>query len=189
MKQLKISVLMLLLFTVITGLLYPLAVTGIGMALFRGKAGGSLVYKNGTVIGSALIGQQFAKPEYFHGRPSAVNYDSSLSGGSNLGPTNKMLANRIKEHTAVIRIENGLNEKDPVPDDLLFASGSGLDPHISVESARLQAARIAAERKMDITSVEKIIDSCMERQLPFYGRQYVNVLKLNMALDAAGVER
>lgn len=189
MKHLKISLLMLLVFTLLCGVVYPLAVTGIGAAVFPWKSGGSLIVEKGSVKGSALIGQNFTRPEYFHGRPSAVNYDSALSGASNLGPTNKKLIDSVRGRAVALRGENGLDDKSPLPDDLLFASGSGLDPHISVESAKLQSARIAAARKIESAAVNSLIDKYTERQLPFYGRTYVNVMKLNMALDAAAAGR
>lgn len=189
MKQLRISVLILLLFTLFCGVVYPFFVTGIGMALFPEKAGGSLIVKNGTVKGSSLIGQAFTKPEYFHGRPSAVNYDSTLSGGSNLGPTNRKLIESVKERAASIRKEYGINEDELIPSDLLFASGSGLDPHISVESAKLQAGRVASSRKIEISRVYDLIESYKERQLAFYGRSYVNIVRINMALDDGEVKR
>ena len=189
MKQLKRSVLMLLVFTVLCGLVYPLVITGIGAAAFPVQSGGSLIVENGSLKGSALIGQSFSGPGYFHGRPSAVNYDPSLSGASNLGPTNKQLIDAVKERSAAARKDNDLAEKVPVPDDLLFASGSGLDPHISVESAKLQAGRIAAARKIEVSAVTVLIDKNIERQLPFYGKSFVNVLKLNITLDAAAVKK
>jgi len=189
MKQLKRSVLMLLVFTVLCGLAYPLVITGIGAVAFPLQSGGSLIVENGLLKGSALIGQSFTGPGYFHGRPSAVNYDPSLPGASNLGPTNKKLIDAVKERFAAARKENGLDDKAPVPDDLLFASGSGLDPHISVESAKFQAGRISAARKIEVSEVTALIDKYIERQLPFYGKSFVNVLKLNIALDAAAVKK
>ncbi len=180
---------MLFVFTLLCGVVYPLLITGIGAAAFPVKSGGSLIVESGSVKGSDLIGQNFTRPEYFHGRPSAVNYDSSLSGASNLGPTNRKLIDSVIGRAAAVRKENGLDDKSPVPDDLLFASGSGLDPHISVASARLQSARIAAARKIESGSVNALIDKYMERQLPFYGREYVNIMKLNLALDAATVKK
>lgn len=189
MKQLKTSVLMILVFTVLCGLAYPLVITGIGAVAFPLHSGGSLIVENGSLKGSALIGQSFTGPGYFHGRPSAVNYDSSLSGASNLGPTNQKLIDAVKERAAAARKENGLDDEVPVPDDLIFASGSGLDPHISVDSAKLQAGRIAAARKIEVSEVTALIDKHIERQLPFYGKSFVNVLKLNITLDAAAVKK
>lgn len=189
MKQLKISIYALLVFTVLCGLIYPLIIYGAGFLFFRGKAGGSLVYKDGLIQGSVLIGQEFTRPEYFHGRPSAAGYDASLSGGSNLGRTNSKLAELVIQRAEDLRRENNLPADYNIPEDLLFASGSGLDPHISVDSAMLQAGRIAAARKVEISYVQNIIELYSERQLPFYGRRYVNVLVLNRVLDGEGVTK
>lgn len=189
MKQLKISIMLLLIFTVLTGLAYPLLITGMGVVLFPHKSGGSLIVTNGTVKGSELIGQYFARPEYFHGRPSAVNYDSALSGGSNLGPANKKLIESVKLRAASVRSEYGLNDTSIIPSDLIFASGSGLDPHISVDSAVLQCERIAAVRKIDKALLLSLVGKYSERQLPFYGKSFVNVLKLNMELDGMEVRK
>ncbi len=180
---------MLLIFTIITGLAYPLLITGIGIAAFPHKSGGSLIIRNGTVKGSELIGQDFTRPEYFHGRPSAVNYDSALSGGSNLGPVNKKLIESVKVRAATVRSENRLDDKSVIPSDMIFASGSGLDPHISVDAAILQCERIAAVRKIDKAVLLSIAGKYSERQLPFYGKSFVNVLKLNMALDGMEVRK
>lgn len=189
MKQLKISIMLLLVFTVLTGLAYPLFITGIGIALFPHKSGGSLIVINGTVKGSELIGQYFTRPEYFHGRPSAVNYDSALSGGSNLGPANKKLIGSVKVRAASVRAESGIDDKSIIPSDLIFASGSGLDPHISVDAAVLQCERIAAVRKIDRAVLLSLVGKYSERYLPFYGKSFVNVLKLNIALDGMEVRK
>jgi len=187
MKQMKISILMLLIFTVLTGLAYPLLITGIGIAAFPHKSGGSLIIRNGTVKGSELIGQDFKRPEYFHGRPSAVNYDSALSGGSNLGPANKKLIESVKVRASSVRSESGIDNKSIIPSDMIFASGSGLDPHISVDAAILQCERIAEARKIDKSVLLSKVEKYSERQLPFYGKSFVNVLKLNMLLDVMEV--
>lgn len=189
MKQMKISILMLLIFTVVTGLAYPLLITGIGIALFPHKSRGSLIVIKSTVKGSELIGQHFTKPEYFHGRPSAVNYDSALSGGSNLGPANRKLVESVKERAASIRSESGIDNNSIIPSDMIFASGSGLDPHISVDAAVLQCERIATARRIDKSVILLMVEKYSERQLPFYGKSYVNVLKLNMALDCMEVRK
>ena len=186
MKQLKISILMLLVFTLLTGVIYPVVITGIGRVLFKAKADGSLLVKDGIVQGSALIGQKFEKPEFFQGRPSAVNYDAGGSGGSNLGPTNKKLIDGIKSRAGLVRKDFNMSEKTAIPSDFIFASGSGLDPHISIESAKIQAERIASVRKIDKSVINGIINSNAERQLYFYGNSFVNVLKLNMALIEKG---
>lgn len=186
MKQLKISILMLFIFTVITGGIYPLLITGIGMVFFQGKINGSLIEKNGSVIGSELIGQKFEKPEFFQGRPSAVNYDAAGSGGSNYGPTNKKFIEEVKNRTVKIRKDFNLSDKISLPSDFIFASGSGLDPHISIKSAMIQADRIAAVRKIDKSIVENIINSNRIKQYYFGGLPYVNVLKMNIDLIDKG---
>ena len=186
MKQLRTSILMLFVFTVITGIIYPALITGIGEVFLSEKINGSLIVKSGSVIGSELIGQKFEKPEYFHGRPSAVSYDAAGSGGSNYGPTNKKFIDQIKNRVIRIRKDFNLSENSSIPPDFVFASGSGLDPHISIESANLQAERIAAARKTAKSVITEIINSNGESQLCIYGSTYVNVLKLNSALDEKG---
>jgi K+-transporting ATPase ATPase C chain len=146
MKQLKTSLLMLFTFTILTGVLYPGLITGVGLNFFTEKIYGSLMVKNGTVIGSELIGQNFKKPGFFHGRPSAVNYDAAGSGGSNLGLTNKKHSDEVKIRSNQIRQDFNLSDKEELPSDLLFASGSGLDPHISIDSAFLQADKISSAK-------------------------------------------
>lgn len=184
MKQLKTSILMLFTFTVLTGVIYPGFITGIGLDFFNEKINGSLLVKNGSIIGSELIGQNFMKPGFFHGRPSAVNYDAAGSGGRNLGPTNKKLLDSVKTRVDQIRKDFNLQDKSALPSDFVSASGSGLDPHISVDSALLQAERIALSRNIEKTQVVNIIESHRERQLPFYGDRFVNVLILNADLDS-----
>lgn len=186
MKQMKISILMLLIFTILTGVIYPVLITGIGCTLFKEKTDGSLIIKNGTVIGSSLIGQKFEKPGYFQGRPSAVSYDAGGSGGSNLGPTNKKLINIVAARAEQVKKDFEVSSDVSLPPDFIFASGSGLDPHISIESAKLQVLKIASVRKMDKSVIDEIINSLSERQLYIYGNRYVNVLKLNTALDRKG---
>jgi len=187
MKQLRISILMLLVFTLLTGIIYPVVITGIGRVLFKTKTDGSLLLKNGIVQGSALIGQKFEKREFFLGRPSAVNYDAGGSGGSNLGPANKKLIDGIKSRADHVRKNFNVMEKTAIPSDFLFASGSGLDPHISVEAAMIQAGRIAEIRKVDRKQIEDLIDEKSERQLYFYGNRFVNVLILNKTLADKGI--
>ena len=134
LKQIVSSLLMLVILTALTGLVYPLAMTGLAQALFSSQANGSVITVDGKPVGSALIGQNFTKPEYFHGRPSAAGsdgYDASSSSGSNLGPTNQKLIDTAKERLEAVRTENGLATNSPVPADAVLASGSGLDPHIS----------------------------------------------------------
>jgi K+-transporting ATPase ATPase C chain len=171
------------LFTLLLGLGYPLAMTGLAQALFPAAASGSLIERDGRVVGSALIGQAFAEPRYLRGRPSAVGHDAANSGGSNLGPTNAALISAVRERAAVVAAEDGV-ARPPV--DLVTASGSGLDPHLSPEAALLQAPRIAAARGADADAVRRLIESRIETPaLGVLGEPVVNVLLTNLALDAA----
>jgi K+-transporting ATPase ATPase C chain len=193
---------MLVVFTVLTGGIYPLVVTGIAQALFNDKANGSKVERDGQVVGSRLIGQIFTKPEYFHPRPSSAGdgYDGSQSLGSNLGPTNDKLLHGvpddpatpdvdesvegIEQRVAAYRAENNLPAGTLVPVDAVTGSGSGLDPHISVANARLQAARVAQARGLPTDQVQSLIGGHTDgRDLGFLGEPAVNVLELNLALD------
>lgn len=175
-----------LLFTVLTGIIYPGVVTGLCQLLFRDKANGSLVSLNGQVVGSSLIGQNFAKPEYFQPRPSAAGndgYDPTASGGSNYGPTNQKLIDRVKASVDKFRKENP-DYTGPIPADLVTASASGLDPHLSPASALAQAPRIAKTRGISADEVGKLIsDNTQERTWGFLGEPRVNVLGLNLTLD------
>jgi K+-transporting ATPase ATPase C chain len=172
-----------LLFTVVTGGLYPLAVTGASWALFPARAHGSLVERDGKVVGSALIAQNFTRPEYFHPRPSAATYDASSSTGSNLGPTNQKLADRVKTSLAQYRQENP-DYAGPVPADALTTSASGLDPEISPANADIQVARVARSRQADAATVRAIVaEHTAGRWLGFIGEPRVNVLLVNLALD------
>jgi potassium-transporting ATPase KdpC subunit len=189
-RQLFPAFTMLLVFTVITGLAYPLVVTGIAQGLFGGEADGSLVEDaDGEVVGSRLVGQSFVEPGYFHPRPSAAGdgYDAGASSGSNLGPTNDDLLASVDERAAAYRDENGLADGAEVPVDAVTASASGLDPHISVANARLQAPRVADERGLSVDDVLALVDDHTSgRDLGFLGEAGVNVLELNLALDGAG---
>ena len=187
-RQLPAALGMLIVFTVLTGVVYPLVVTAIGQVAFNDKAEGSLVEVDGKVVGSSLIGQPFTAPEYFHPRPSAAGdgYDASASSGSNLGPTNPDFLATVAERVAAYRAENGLGRRCPVPVDAVTASASGLDPHISVANAELQAPRVAEARGLDSTAVLDLVDEHTSgRDLGFLGEEGVNVLELNIALDAA----
>jgi K+-transporting ATPase ATPase C chain len=172
--------------TAVLGIGYPLAVTGISQLLFFQKANGSLIHAGGKVVGSALIGQNFSKPEYFHPRPSAAGekgYDATASGGSNYGPTNKKLIDRVRASVQQFREENP-DYHGPIPADLVTASASGLDPDISPDSARAQAPRIAKARGIATSDVDRLIDQYTERpSLGFLGEPRVNVLRLNLAMD------
>jgi K+-transporting ATPase ATPase C chain len=167
--------------------IYPVLVWGLGQALFADKANGSLIVDaKGTVLGSKLIGQNFSADKYFHPRPSAAGngYDALNSGGSNLGPTSQKLADTIKQNVADYRAQNGLASNAPVPADAVTASASGLDPHISVENARLQAARVAKARGLKEEDVKALIAQYTDpADLGFLGDPGVNVLRLNLALD------
>lgn len=175
------------LFMLVCGLVYPLVTTWIAQVLFPDQANGSLIERDGRVIGSTLIGQQFTSPRYFHPRPSATPshpYNASYSGGSNLGPTNKKLISEVRGRVEAYRRENGLPPGTPVPVDAVTTSGSGLDPDISVANANLQAARVAEARGLPVRRVRELIkEHTTGRQFGFLGEPRVNVLKLNLALD------
>jgi K+-transporting ATPase ATPase C chain len=184
-KNLVVAVLFTLVTTVMFGLIYPLVVTGLAQLLFPSKANGQLIQKNGKIVGSSIIGQAFTGPGYFHSRPSAAGtgngYDPTSSSGSNLGPTNKMLIDRVNGSVKTLQSEN---PSTPIPVDLATTSGSGLDPDISPAAADFQVPRIASERKMSEADVRQVIAAHTSgRQLGFLGEPRVNVLELNLDLD------
>jgi K+-transporting ATPase ATPase C chain len=186
MKQWMIAIKITVVLTVITGILYPLLVTGISQVIFPGRANGSLITANGNVIGSGLIGQAFSRPEYFHGRPSAAGdkgYDGLSSGPSNLGPTSQKLVDRVKDDVEKFRAENP-TYRGEIPADTLTASASGLDPDISPETAAAQVDRVAKARNVPPDRIRQMVANYTEgRQLGVFGEPRVNVLKLNLALD------
>ena len=197
LREIRPAIVLLLALTLITGVIYPFAMTGIAGAIFPRQAQGSLIEKDGKVIGSALIGQEFKDDKYFHGRPSATTapdpndstktvpapYNAANSGGSNLGPTSKALADRAKDDVAKLKAEN---PNSPVPVDLVTTSGSGLDPEISPEAALFQVPRVAKARNMPEDKVRELVaQNTRTRFAALLGEPGVNVLELNLALDAA----
>ncbi len=203
-RQFIPAIISMLVFTVLLGLVFPLVVTGIGQVVFPGKADGSIIEVDGRKVGSSLIGQAFvdkkgrALPQYFQSRPSAAaglsgsasGYDPTVSSGSNLGPSNPDLLKLVRQRARDYRELNGLDASAAVPVDAVTASGSGLDPHISVANARLQAARVADERGLSRRRVLDLIDdNTAGRALGILGEPGVNVLELNLALDALGRAR
>lgn len=188
-RQLAPAVVAFLAFTLVTGFAYPLVVTGVAQVVFPHRADGSLVERRGQIVGSRLIGQAFAGNRYFYPRPSAAGdgYDAMASSASNLGPTNPALLRAVRQRVREYRRENGLAPGQVVPVDAVTASASGLDPDISVANARLQAARVARARGLPVAEVQSLISRHTSgRSLGFLGEPVVNVLELNLALDATG---
>jgi K+-transporting ATPase ATPase C chain len=187
LKQLRTSVIAIVIFTVLTGVLYPLVVTAIAQLIFPGKANGSFIKKDGIILGSELIGQPFSDRKYFWSRPSATSpfaYNAGASSGSNLGPLNQALLDQVKKRIGDLKTADSLTTQ-PVPVDLVTASGSGLDPHISIAAALYQVPRVAHERKLTETSVHALVGRFTDsRDLGFLGEPRVNVLELNLALDS-----
>ena len=187
-RQLRPAIVMTLLLCVLTGFIYPGIVTGLAQVLFNRQANGSLVEVSGKVVGSALIGQTFAQPYYFHSRPSAAGagYDPTASGGTNKGPTDRKLADTLVAQAVDSVVKNDHAAKGQIPGDMVTSSASGLDPHISPENAHLQVSRVSAARGVTSAAVQHVVDSHTEgRQFGFFGEPRVNVLLLNIALDSA----
>lgn len=188
-RNLISAVLMTIVTTLLLGVVYPLAITAIAQVVFPSQANGQLIARNGAVVGSRLIGQQFSKASYFHSRPSAttVPYDAANSAGSNYGPTNKKLIDAVKANVDAARVDNS---GAPVPVDLVTASASGLDPHISPASAAFQIARVARERGVPESQLRQLVEAHTEgRTFGLIGEARVNVLELNLDLDARYPER
>jgi potassium-transporting ATPase KdpC subunit len=184
--QIRPALMALLIFTLLTGVIYPLVVTGVAQLVFPRQANGSLIVRNGQAVGSALIGQQFDDPKYFWGRPSATSpfpYNAASSSGSNLGPANPALLEAVQARVAALKVADPTNTQ-PIPVDLVTASGSGLDPDISVAAALYQVPRVARVRGLSETAVRLLVDQYTHgRQFGFLGEPRVNVLELNLALD------
>ena len=181
LSQLRPAIVMISLFTVLTGLAYPLLMTGVAQVAFPVQANGSLIERQGKVVGAAMIGQNFTSTRYFHGKPSAADYNAAASSGSNLGATSRTLGEAVRERAATVA---GRERGETVPADLVTASGSGLDPHITPQAALIQVKRIAAERGISEAVLRDMIGEMTERRsLGLFGEPRINVLGLNMMLD------
>ncbi|SPF32469.1 potassium translocating ATPase, subunit C [Candidatus Desulfosporosinus infrequens] len=188
LKTMGRAFMLLLVMTLLTGIAYPLVVTGLAKVIFPKQAEGSLAYKDGQPIGSVLIGQNFSDARYFYSRPSVAGkdgYDAANSSASNFGPTNKVFLASVVKQAEKVRTDNGLSVTTPVPGDLITASASGLDPNISPKAAQIQVARVAKARNVSEQQVQALVDQNTQgRQIGFLGEPRVNVLQLNMALDS-----
>jgi K+-transporting ATPase ATPase C chain len=183
-QEIKPAVILFMAFALLTGIVYPLFITGIVQTALPAKAEGSLIVVDGRIVGSELIGQTFQSPGYFHGRPSAVNYAANGSGASNLGPTSARLMDEVSRRIDQVRRENSMHMDQSVPADLVQSSGSGLDPHISRQAAMEQVARVAEARGLAHPAVQALIDRNVEPAvLGILGQERVNVLRLNLDLD------
>jgi K+-transporting ATPase ATPase C chain len=184
LSEIRPAIVVFVLLSVVTGLAYPLVVTGVSQVVFPQQANGSLIEKDGKIVGSELIAQNFDQPQYFWSRPSAASYNGGASSGSNLGPTNPALLEAVKARVEALKAADPGNDR-PVPVDLVTASGSGLDPHISPAAAEYQVARVAKTRRLEPDEVRALVSEYTDgRQLGYLGEPRVNVLKLNLALDA-----
>ena len=182
--DLKTAMLLFIAFSLLTGLIYPLFMTGVIQIAMPKQASGSLIVVDGKIVGSELIGQNFTSPSYFHGRPSAVNYAGNGSGASNFGPTSAKLMEQVSQRISEVRAENNLSGNATVPSELVLTSGSGLDPHISMEGAMLQVPRVAVARGIPESEVKVLVYQHIEpAQFGIMGQERVNVLTLNLALD------
>jgi K+-transporting ATPase ATPase C chain len=183
-RELRASVVSVVVFTLVCGLAYPLLVTGIGQIAFPGKANGSLIERNGAVVGSRLIGQDFrGMPNYFQGRPSATEYSADATAFNNLGPNQKDLADQLTASADAYLKQNPGTRREDIPPDAVTTSASGIDPHISRANARIQARRVARVRHMPVTRVLRLVDGNTDGRFLFFGEAGVNVLELNLALD------
>lgn len=186
MRHVKQAILVFFIFSILCGLVYPLFMTAVSRFLFPWRSNGSIIILGNRAVGSEFIGQRFKSSKYFHGRPSATDpaYHASASSGSNCGPSNAKFRDEVMKRIEEVRNENGLSSNIPIPADLVLASASGLDPHISVESAMLQVKRIARERGVSESKVKEMVSQSIEhRLLGIWGQPRVNVLKLNLAMD------
>ena len=184
MKEFKRALLVFIIMSMLTGLAYPFVVTNVCQLLFPYQSSGSLIVADGEVVGSALVGQKFSRPGYFHGRPSAVDYDAGNSGASNLGPSNGTFRDEVRRRLEKVRMENGLDSTAQIPADLVLASGSGLDPDISLDAALIQVPRVARARGLSEPQARTLVEKLVEPPfLGLTGLAHVNVLKLNLALD------
>ena len=184
MNEIKSGLIIFILLSVLTGLIYPVFITSLAQVFWKDKANGNLIIKDKKIIGSKLIGQDFTSSQYFHGRPSSIGYGGNISGASNLGSTNSKLITNTEKQISEVRNENNLLVDSKMPSDLVLSSASGLDPHISLDSALLQASRIATVRGIALDKLKKIIYKNLEEpQLGFLGQRRINVLTLNLDLD------